>query len=164
MILVKQFCQILNRLLIFAALCIPGACRFSSSADKQECRGQSEDWPIYGGNKAGNRHSRLNQINLNNVDKLQVAWTYNSEPSIGQLPGMKSSELECQPVVVNGILYGVSPLLKLFALDAGSGKKYGNLILLKKSPRGLPIAGELYTGKTGKTKGYYILPAIRCMQ
>ena len=33
------------------------------------------------------------------------------------------SEMECQPIVVNGILYAVSPQLKLFALNAADRKK-----------------------------------------
>ena len=80
------------------------------------------DWPIYGGNKAGNRHSRLNQINLENVNHLQVAWIYHSEPGITPEKQIHS-EMECQPIVVNGILYATSPQLKLFALNAATGKK-----------------------------------------
>jgi quinoprotein glucose dehydrogenase len=80
----------------------------------------SEDWPLYGGNKAGNRYSLLNQINLNNVQNLKVAWIYNSETDSTKV---NHSEIECQPIVVNGIMYATSPTLKLFALDASSGKK-----------------------------------------
>jgi quinoprotein glucose dehydrogenase len=80
----------------------------------------SEDWPIYGGNKSGNRHSHLNQINLNNVNQLQVAWVYESETK-NKKP--IHSEMECQPIVVRGILYGTSPQLKLFALNAADGKR-----------------------------------------
>src|SRR5687768_13625799 len=36
-----------------------------------------KDWPVYGGNKAGNRYSPLRQVNLKNVSKLEVAWMYN---------------------------------------------------------------------------------------
>ena len=39
---------------------------------------ENADWPVYGGNKAGNRYSSLSQINLKNVQDLQVAWIYNS--------------------------------------------------------------------------------------
>jgi len=80
----------------------------------------SADWPVYGGNKSGNRYSHLNQINLNNVHRLQVAWIYESEPK-DKKP--VHSEMECQPIVVQGILYATSPQLKLFALNAADGKR-----------------------------------------
>ncbi|SEK30068.1 outer membrane protein assembly factor BamB family protein [Parapedobacter koreensis] len=80
------------------------------------------DWPVYGGNKAGNRYSPLNQINTSNVDQLEVAWMFNAaeEPEPGKQP--RALQIQCQPIVVNGILYGTTPALKLFALDAGSGE------------------------------------------
>ena len=109
--------------ILFFVFFISSSCRFSGTQDKKGSGHHSEDWPVYGGNKAGNRYSRLTQINIHNVKKLQVAWIYNSDTSIGVRAGMKSSELECQPIVVDNILYAVSPTLKLFALHAESGKK-----------------------------------------
>ena len=95
----------------------PASCK---SPDGKEVKHLTEDWPVYGGNKSGNRHSPLCQINPKNVNDLRVAWIYHSES-----PADKSthSEMECQPIVVNGILYGVSPQLKLFALNAADGKR-----------------------------------------
>ncbi|HEY4936463.1 MAG TPA: PQQ-binding-like beta-propeller repeat protein, partial [Puia sp.] len=105
-------------------LCVLGACRFSEKDAKEKLNKSSEDWPVYGGNNAGNRYSHLTQINLTNVNNLQVAWIYNSESqTAGMDVKLTTSEMECQPIVVNGILYATSPLLKLFALDAASGKK-----------------------------------------
>ncbi|QHV96372.1 outer membrane protein assembly factor BamB family protein [Spirosoma endbachense] len=81
----------------------------------------NSNWPNYGGNKAGNRYSPLNQINLSNVKNLKVAWTYDAaatDSKTGRQP-----EIQCQPIVVNGILYGTSPKLKLFAVEANTGKQ-----------------------------------------
>lgn len=84
-----------------------------------------KDYPVYGGNKAGNRYSPLDQINLNNVMNLRVAWMYDAaeipDPNDSKPPRPKA--IQCQPIVVNGILYGTTPDLKLFALDAGTGKQ-----------------------------------------
>jgi len=141
---VRQFAITATSFLL-SALCLPVACRFSSDKRSNGNNLHSEDWPIYGGNKAGNRYSHLNQINLNNVKNLQVAWIYNSDSSIGQLQGMKNSEMECQPIVVNGILYGVSPSLKLFAIDAGTGKKIWEFDPFKNgSPRITNCRGVVY--------------------
>ena len=75
-----------------------------------------KDWPVYGGNKAGNRYSPLRQVNLKNAGRLEVAWTYNAALT-------KEGAIQCQPIVVHGVLYGTTPDLKLFALDAGTGKE-----------------------------------------
>lgn len=84
-----------------------------------------KDFPVYGGNKAGNRYSPLDQINTGNVQNLQVAWVYNvAEPvDTNDLKPQRIREIQCQPIVVNGILYGTTPELKLFALEAGTGKQ-----------------------------------------
>ncbi len=85
---------------------------------------RNEDWPVYGGNNAGNRYSPLDQINLNNVNNLTVAWTY--EAADKMIPGVpkptRAMEIQCQPIVVHGILYATTPSLKVFALNAATGK------------------------------------------
>ncbi len=93
---------------------------FTGCKDQEASGISGKDWPVYGGNKEGNRYSSLNQINISNVKNLQVAWMYNAaEASSAQ----RQREIQCQPIVVNGILYGTTPELKLFALDAGNGKQ-----------------------------------------
>ena len=74
-------------------------------------------WEIYRGDEGSNAYSDLDQINADNVSQLKVAWTYRT--------GDKSDyiSLECSPIIVDDILYGVSPRLKTFALDAKSGKQ-----------------------------------------
>src|SRR5579859_1661887 len=82
------------------------------------------DYPVYGGNKQNNRYSPLQQINKNTVKDLRLAWTYNSADTgaAGNThPGGASHEIQCQPIVVDGVLYGTSSTLKLFALDAATG-------------------------------------------
>jgi quinoprotein glucose dehydrogenase len=73
----------------------------------------SQDWPGYGGNHENNHFSPLDQINRGNVSKLQVAWTFDT----GEEGGLQSS-----PLIVNGILYGITPTQKVFALDAATGQ------------------------------------------
>jgi quinoprotein glucose dehydrogenase len=101
---------------LLTAVCFLEACNHKGEKTNMS----SEDWPVYGGNKAGNRYSHLTQINLTNVKDLKVAWIYNSETDSAKAV---HSEMECQPIVVNGIMYATSPTLKLFALNASSGKK-----------------------------------------
>src|SRR4051794_3333273 len=72
------------------------------------------DWPAYGGGPEGTRYSSLKQITRQNVKQLQPAWTYN--------PGDGAGATQTQPIVVDGVLYGVTPKHKIFAVDAATGK------------------------------------------
>ncbi|MFK7935545.1 MAG: PQQ-binding-like beta-propeller repeat protein [Saprospiraceae bacterium] len=79
----------------------------------------SADWPSYLGGDDSNQYSTLAQINTENVSELQPAWTYRS----GDADADNRSQIQCNPLVIDGILYGTSPQLKLFALDAATGKE-----------------------------------------
>jgi quinoprotein glucose dehydrogenase len=95
----------------------------SCNADKNESL-PDKDWPIYGGNNAGNRYSDLSQVNISNVKDLKVVWSYDSNDSSAKDPNNDHAhEIQCQPIVVHGILYGTSSTLKLFALNAATGKQ-----------------------------------------
>jgi quinoprotein glucose dehydrogenase len=78
------------------------------------------DWPAYGGNKAGNRYSPLDRIDTHNIGRLGVAWTFDTEED--QNTGEGGHEIQCQPIVVDGVLYGTTPDLHLFAVGAADGK------------------------------------------
>ena len=83
------------------------------------CRRQapSPDWPAHGGDPGHTQSSALAQITTENVSRLQVAWTYRS----GDARPEGRSQIQCNPIVVRGVLYGTSPQLKVFALDAATG-------------------------------------------
>jgi quinoprotein glucose dehydrogenase len=72
------------------------------------------DWPAYGGGPEEIRYSPLAHIDRSNVGKLQVVWTFVATDG----PGASQT----QPIVVNGILYGLTPRHRVIALDAATGK------------------------------------------
>jgi glucose dehydrogenase len=72
----------------------------------------SREWPAYGGGPASIRYSPLAQIHRGNVRDLQVAWTYDS----GEAGGLQTN-----PIVVDGVLYAVTPRHHVVALDAATG-------------------------------------------
>jgi len=76
-------------------------------------------WGVYGGTKEMIRYSSLTEIDTNNVSQLQVAWTYHS----GDADTVHHSQIQCNPIVIDGTLYGVNPMMKLFAVDAATGKQ-----------------------------------------
>src|SRR5579859_4854885 len=77
------------------------------------------DWPDYLGDKARTHFSALDQINNGNVRRLQVAWVYHA----GDARDDNLSQIQCNPLVVGGVLYGTTPQLKLVALHADTGKQ-----------------------------------------
>jgi len=84
-----------------------------ASAGKKPGKKKSQDWPVYGGTPENNHFSSLGQINRKNVKRLRVAWTFDTEESGG---------LQTSPIVVEGVLYGLTPSQKVFALNAATGK------------------------------------------
>ena len=82
-----------------------------------------KDWPVYGGNKAGNRYSPLTTVNLQNVKNLKIAWQYDARDKADTGKQGRQREIQCQPIVVNGILYGTTPNLDLFAVNGATGQE-----------------------------------------
>jgi quinoprotein glucose dehydrogenase len=78
----------------------------------------SRDWPVYLGDKANSHFSDLTQVNTGNVQRLEMAWNYHSAGARGG-----SSQIQCNPLIVGNVLYGTSPNLDLFALDAATGRE-----------------------------------------
>ncbi|MFD1316614.1 outer membrane protein assembly factor BamB family protein [Namhaeicola litoreus] len=76
-------------------------------------------WNNYAGTKDGMRYSSDSTINKSNVQKLKVAWKYSTKDKDAN----GRSQNQCNPIVVDGILYGTSPKSKLFALNASSGEE-----------------------------------------
>jgi quinoprotein glucose dehydrogenase len=78
-------------------------------------RDRNVEWTTNGGD--GNaRYSPLTQIDRTNVAGLTPAWTYDSHDAF---PG---SEMQSNPIVVDGLLYVTTPTLKVVALDAATGR------------------------------------------
>jgi quinoprotein glucose dehydrogenase len=87
--------------------------RAAASQDPTNSGGERRDWPAYGGAPANTHYSDLSQINRSNVKQLAVAWSFDT----GEQGGLQTS-----PIIVDGVLYGITPTQKVFALDAVSGK------------------------------------------
>jgi quinoprotein glucose dehydrogenase len=99
----------------------------SQSAEPQP----SQEWRVYGGNSENTHYSPLKQINKSNIKQLEVAWSFDT----GETGGLQTS-----PIEVAGVLYGISPTQKVFALDAATGKlkwKFDSGIVGTQPNRGL---------------------------
>jgi hypothetical protein len=66
--------------------------------------GGSADWPEYHGGPERNHYSVLRQIGPANVARLEKVWEYASG---GADTATNQTQIQCNPVVVDGVLYGV---------------------------------------------------------
>lgn len=71
------------------------------------------DWPEYLGNAARDHYSPLDQINTGNVKNLKPAWEFHTHDTSGQI--------QCNPIIVDGIMYATTASVQVFALDAATG-------------------------------------------
>lgn len=72
-------------------------------------------WAWFGGGPDNIHYSALDQINRDNVQGLAVAWTYDTGDAF------EGSEMQCNPLVIDGVLYATTPKLRVIALDAATG-------------------------------------------
>jgi alcohol dehydrogenase (cytochrome c) len=96
-------------------------CIFSALAFAQDGATRA-DWPHYGGTQWSWRYSALDQIKTTNVKNLAPAWIFQT--------GDYAEGLLATPIVVDGIMYLITPRAQVFALDAATGRlvwqhKYG---------------------------------------
>ena len=73
-----------------------------------------QEWLTYGGNYDETRHSPLQKVNVETVERLGVAWTYDLRTARG---------VESTPIVVDGVMYVTSAWSVVYALDAATGEE-----------------------------------------
>lgn len=79
------------------------------------------DWPAYNGSPANTHYSRLAQMRTANVAHLNIEWIYDTADSGKARPA--PSDMEVNPLVIDGELYFVSPKGRLICLDAATGRQ-----------------------------------------
>ncbi|WP_157638116.1 PQQ-binding-like beta-propeller repeat protein [Flexithrix dorotheae] len=87
--------------------------------EEESVRENKNEWPAYQGDKGRNQYSNLKQINKENVTSLKVAWEYKTN----DLDPDGHAQIQCNPIIIDGIMYGTSPRLKVFAINAATGEE-----------------------------------------
>ena len=84
----------------------------------------TDEWTAYGKDVLGSRNSGLTQIDTSNVARLQVAWTYHTG-EVGPQAQTRNPRrsLEATPIVVDGVMYLLTPLGRVIALDPETGRE-----------------------------------------
>ena len=98
------------------------------------------DWAAHGADHAHTHASPAAQITPANVSRLRVAWTYHT----GDARSDNRSQIQCNPIVIDGVLYATSAQLKVFALDAATGVRRWQFD---------PFAGDQGQGSLGVSRG-----------
>ncbi|MGZ8457929.1 MAG: pyrroloquinoline quinone-dependent dehydrogenase [Gemmatirosa sp.] len=84
----------------------------------------TDDWGSYGRDPGGARFSPLTQIARTNVDRLTVAWRFHTgETHPDFATASRRVSLEATPLVIDGTMYVSTPLGRVFALDAATGRE-----------------------------------------
>lgn len=107
------------RLVLSLTICYLFLASGCNEKSKQVVMDSETGWPVYLGDNASSQYSPLNQITRENVHLLKPVWEYNTE----NLKKDDRTQIQCNPLIVNGILYGTSPKLKVFALNAATGEQ-----------------------------------------
>ncbi len=92
------------RIVLFVALC---------SANLL-ARDKYSWWESFGGGPENIHYSSLKQINKGNVHQLKIAWTFDSGDAF------EESNIQCNPIVVDGVLYATTPTLRVISLNAAT--------------------------------------------
>lgn len=108
----KIIFRIYSILLVFAWM-ISGC-----SSSSEEKIGAHENWEVSLGDKFSSQYSHLDQIHRGNIDRLELAWTFRS----GDIAERRNTQIQCNPIIVDGVLYGSTPTMKAVALDAATGR------------------------------------------
>ena len=91
-----------------------GALMFVATAQGSFAGAAANEWPVHGGTDLEQRFSPLEQINVETVGKLGLAWSFEVDSTRGQ---------EATPIVTGGVMYVSTAWSRVYALDAGTGRE-----------------------------------------
>ncbi|MGD9853342.1 MAG: pyrroloquinoline quinone-dependent dehydrogenase [Planctomycetaceae bacterium] len=116
-----------------AALAVSG---FFVPAAVGQTAGENVDWISVGGDRGCMRYSTLDEIDRENVARLEIAWTYHT----GELDRDPPKTIECTPLVIDGAMYVSTAYSRVVALDAASGMPWWQFDPLRDYPSKHPLA------------------------
>ena len=86
-----------------------------ATSETPEATPKNVDWSVYLGDSGRRHYTALEQIHPDNVHRLEQAWVYRS--------GEPRGTMYASPLVIDGVLYGLSPQLVAFAVNAATGEE-----------------------------------------
>lgn len=125
-----------------AGICTLAVCCLLITA----CKNEVADWPEYNGGADRNHYSPLAQITPENINKVVKVWEYRSG---GADTINNRTQIQCNPIIIDGILYGVSAGSQAFALDAETGREIWKTKFNEKSHAMTSRGVTYYQGEEG---------------
>lgn len=99
---------------------IPAVAAFLGMVAYQTRQADDRSWSIYKADAESTSYSRLDQINISNVNQLQPAWTHSFQD---MKAGSRAGSSECNPIIIDGVMYATSARHWAYAIDAETGKE-----------------------------------------
>ena len=79
-------------------------------------------WQWYGGDAGGTRRSSQARITRDNVERLEIAWTYRTGDLGANFVQARTMSFETTPILVDDTLYLSTPTNVVIAVNAATGK------------------------------------------
>ncbi len=105
-----------------------GLTLFSNGATGQQGSSNGE-WPSYASDAGSTKYTSLEQIDGDNFASLEVAWRWESvdgaldfEALLGPDADISFGRMQATPLMVDGVLYMLTALNQIAALDAATGE------------------------------------------
>jgi glucose dehydrogenase len=145
--------------ILFLGLVLLGAAAPSPESTKStDSRGDATlagdgaiEWRHYAADRASSKYSPAEQIDRSNVAGLEIAWRFTT-PDGKIETAAPAHDLKGTPLMVDGVLYAVSSLNLVSALDPSTGRSSGPSIRRRTSSAPRPTAASRSAGSsTGAT-------------
>ncbi|MES2626830.1 MAG: PQQ-dependent dehydrogenase, methanol/ethanol family [Pseudomonadota bacterium] len=112
--------NITKKLALLAACLVPLASQAQVTPERLlNEASEPGSWMIHHGSYDGQRHSALTQITPENVGNLELQWIWQVRSAAGA-----AQKFEATPLMVDGVLYTVSPPNDVVALDPKTGRVF----------------------------------------
>lgn len=105
------------------------------------CHQQKSDWPVYKADAESSSYSNLSDINTENVQQLALAWTFNPDDVAS---GSRFAGSQCNPIIIDGVMYLSSARHRIYAVNAANGKKIWSFDPFNGGPGGGSFRGVTY--------------------
>ncbi len=116
---------------------LPGLAQTSPAGSRGDV-----EWRHYAADRASSKYSAADQITIENVSKLEVAWSWDT-PDAAIESQARAGDFKGTPLMVDGVLYVVTPYNLVAALDPTTGKQLWTF-----DPRAYEIASPAHGGFT----------------
>lgn len=100
--------------LLLSLIALSACDRTQKTAKAVDMTNNGSNWPSYGSDYRSQRFSKADQINVDNVKELTLAWQHHS--------GVVAS-YQTTPIVQNGIMYFSLPFNHVVAVNAATGEE-----------------------------------------